>query len=89
MAKLQANVQQAQNDTTEIKGDVKTIKATVETLVINQTKMDGVFVTQAQYKSDKDAQKKNDSIRNTLAFVLGVILTGLVSLVIYLLVGAH
>lgn len=87
LATLQANVIQSQKDVSEIKGDVKGIKATLESVVANQIKMDGVFVTQSQYKADKESDKKTDFVRNVGSALLGALLTGMVALIVYLMLG--
>lgn len=81
LATLQANVVQSQVDVTEIKGDVKSIKSTVEAVVLSQSKMDSVFVTQAQYTADKS----RNWVTHTLSGLLGAILTGMVSLIVVML----
>jgi hypothetical protein len=81
LATLQANVVQAQTDVTEIKGDVKTIKQGLDTVIINQTKMDSIFVTQSQYTADKN----RNWVANSISALFGAILAGLVALVVALL----
>jgi hypothetical protein len=83
IATLQVQMEQTQRDVSEVKGDVKSIKTSVETLKVQQIKMDNVFVTQEQYKADR----RSDWVRNVMSALLGALLTGMVALIVFLLSG--